>query len=627
MMQQMRGYAKSWIAYLFVIPLALSFGIWGISDFLHVGAPDTSLAAVGDLKIPPEQFQREYRNVQRQLSEKEHREITSDEAHARGLDKEVLQNEIDNSALEQAAAKYGLMTSDDEISSVIRDQPAFRNTLGVFDHDTLVQRLAQINMTEDDYIAVVRNEMTRRQLVTAAVNGLQFPQGYAKTLFAFLSERRAAEYVEVSTRDLPATPPPTDSQLTAYLKSRAAEFSTPEYRDITYVSVGPEELASQLKVTDADLKARYDQQKDQYQTPEKRDIEQIVFNDQASAKAARAKIDAGAKFDDVAKALGKSPTDISLGTLVQADLGAERGPAAFALPSGGVTQPIKFTFGWVLLHVTAITPAVNKTFDDVKATLKTQAIQQLAGAKISDMTNAFEDARAGGANFADAATRVGMRVTHIAQVDKNGLTPDGKKADMPAEPEFQAQLARAEIGEEGDPFPTSDEHAFAIKVNGVTPAKVKPLESVRAQIAAAWSHDQLEQQLAKLAASFAQQATADHSLKAVAARLHANVQDTGALSRSSQSGALPPVLIKRIFSVPAGNAVFAPASDGSYIVARVTGVVHPQDAADAVQYQRLGVELGNDAGQDMGSLLAHAWRDKLGVTINQANVDRLAGGS
>src|ERR1700733_1961452 len=111
MMQQMRGYAKSWIASLVVIPLALSFGIWGISDFLHVGAPDTSLAAVGDLKIPPEQFQREYRNVQRQFSEKEHREITSEEAHARGLDKEVLQNEIDNSALEQAAAKYGLMTS------------------------------------------------------------------------------------------------------------------------------------------------------------------------------------------------------------------------------------------------------------------------------------------------------------------------------------------------------------------------------------------------------------------------------------------------------------------------------------------------------------------------------------
>jgi peptidyl-prolyl cis-trans isomerase D len=627
MMQEMRGYAKSWIAYLFVIPLAVSFGIWGIGDFLRTSAPDTSVATVGDTKIEPGKYQRDFRNLQRRASNQEHRQVTNEELHAKGLDRQLVQEEIGSAALDQAAAQYGIMATDGAVSGVIRSQAAFRNPLGAFDHTTFEQLLAQNGLTEDEYIALIRGELTRNQLLGAATNGMQMPAGYAKLFFAFLNERRAAEYVKVSAQALPPTRTPTNAELTAYLKAHAAQFSTPEYRDITYLSATPDDLGSQFKVSDAQLKQAYDEKKDQFQIPEKRDVEQIKFSDEASAKAARARIDKGAKFEDVASSLGQSADDIKLGSVVQADLGADRGPPAFALPSGGISQPVKFTFGWVLMRVTSITPAVNKTFDQEKDTLRKQAVAQLAVAKITDIDNAFQDARAGGASFAEAGQHVGMKVTHIPQVDKNGLTPDGKKADLPQSPEFQAQLARAEVGEEGDPFQAADGSSFAIKINGETPSKIKSLDSVRAQVTAAWTQDQREEQLAGLAASLTQKANSDRSLKAVAAQLHTNVQSTGGLSRNTQSDVVSQELLKKIFSAPAGSAVSAPESDGSFVVARVTGVNHPDLGPDNPMYQRLGAELGNEAGQDLGSALAHAWRDKLGVKINQSEVDRLAGGS
>jgi len=627
MMQQMRGFAKSWISSVFLLVLAGSFGVWGIGDMIRGRAADTSLASVGDVKILPEQFQREYRNVQRRQSEQAGHEITPEEAHASGLDRRLLQDEISTSALDQAVSHYDLVASDQDVSSVIRAQGAFRNALGTFDHDTFQRVLAQNNLTEDEYVGLVRGELTRNQILTAASNGVQIPAGYARLFFAYINERRAADYVQVSAKDLQAPPAPSDAQLGAFLRAHAAEFSTPEYRDVTYLSVGPDDVANQIKVSDADLKQRYDLAKDQYQIPQKRDVQQIIFPNEAAAKAARAKIDQGANFEEIATAQGKSAADISLGTIVQADLGADRGPPTFALPVGGITQPIKFTFGWVLLHVTAITPGVNKTFDDVKDTLRKQAIEQLAGAKITDISNAFEDARAGGASFADAATRVGMHVTHIPQVDKNGLAPDGSKANLPASPEFQAQLSKSDVGVEGDPFPTTDGHAYAIRVNGVTPSKLKPLDSVRAQIVTAWTDDQREKQLAKLAAALAQKATVDHSLNAVAAQLHATVQQSGGLTRQSPSTTLPVELVQRIFAAPPGSAVTAPGAKGVYYVARVTGVSHPELPAGNPMFQKFTGEIAEEAGQDVGYLLANAWRDKLGVTINQAQVDRLAGGS
>jgi peptidyl-prolyl cis-trans isomerase D len=626
MMQQMRGFAKSWVSSIFLGILALSFMAWGIGDRLGTRNVDTSVATVGDVKIPPEQFEREYRNMERRLGDEEGHIVTGEEAHAKGVDRQLLKMEISTTALDQAASHYGLLAGDAQVSSVIRAQGAFRNALGVFDHTTFLQVLQQNNLSEDEYIGLIRGELTRKELEDAASDGMEIPQGYGGLFFAFINERRAADYVQISTQNLPSPPAPTDAQLTAFLKTHSAQFSTPEYRDITYLSVGPDDVAGQIKVTDAELRQRYDQQKDQFQIPEKRDIEQIKFPNEASAKAARAKIDSGAKFGDVAISAGQSVADISLGTVAQADLGADRGPPAFALPSGGVTQPVKFTFGWVLLHVTGITPGVNKTFDEEKEPLRKQAIELLAGAKITDISNAFEDARAGGASFTDGAIRVGMHVTRIPAVDRNGLAPDGTKTNMPGATEFQAQLAKADVGEEGDPFLTTDGHAYAIKVNGVTPTKLKPLDSVRAQATAAWMEDQRRQQLAKLAASLTQKADAEHSLIGIAAAMHTPVQTTGGLTRQTTSKTLPAGLLTRIFAAPPGTAVFAPGADGNtYFVARITGISHPGLPPENPMYQRMAAEIGTATGQDIGFLLADAWRDKLGVTINQSQVDHLAG--
>lgn len=627
MLQRMRSFSKSWISSIFLAGLALSFGVWGIADIFH-GNTDTSVASVGGVKIPADLFQRDYRNFLKGAGNQLGHDVTPEEAHARGLDKEALQSELSRTALDLVVAKQGLRATDAQVSSAIRAQPAFRGPLGGFDRETFLYRIQNAGFTEDSFVDLERHDIARNQMLVAVHDGFALPPGYAQLLFDYVNQQRIANFVRVPKEAAGKAPAPTDGQLASYIRLHASQFSTPEYKDIVYAVAGPQDVMNQVHVTDQELQQQYELKKDQYQIPEKRDVEQITFPDEASAKAGRAKLDSGTAFDQLAFERHLKQSDISLGSVVQADLGKDRGPAVFALPSGGTTQPIKSTFGWVLLHVNKITPGVNKSFAEVKDDLRKDVLNQLATAKLTDVTNAFDDASAGGATLADAAKRVGMRVIHVPAVDASGRAPDGSKADLPSTADFTAQLQKSEVGEEGDPFPSSDGNVYVIKINGVTPPKLKPLDEVRTQAAAAWTADWDRQRLSTVAQQLVEEARRKKNLSGIATKLNQSVQSTGVIFRSTKSATLPPELVQSLFDSQPGQIVAAPeANADGVVIAQVTGVSQPPNVQQTSVFVQFARNISNEAADDLDTTLAMAGRARLGVTINQSQADRVTGGS
>ncbi len=624
MLQQMRKYTKSWISSLFLGLLALSFGVWGIADIFR-GNSDTSIATVGGEKIPVELFQRDYRNVTRAAAQKG----PLKPAQARAYGQQVLDGLIDQTALDITAGRYGLTATDETVSARIRAIPNFIGPLGTFDHNLFLRMIDQAGFSEQSFVEYVRGALRRDQLVGAASSGLEMPAGYARALFNYLNEARAADYIVVPANAAGPAPTPTDAELEAYLKAHPRRFSTPEYREVTFAWIAPQDLAGKVTVNDAQLKQQYEAEKSQYVVPEKRKLEQITYPDLASAKAARGKIDSGSSFGDLAKQKGLSTADIQIGDLSKSELG-DRGDAAFKLQKDGVTQPLKAPIGYALIHVVSITPGSTKSFDDVKEELRKQLFAQLAGAKITDISNQYIDENSRGQNLKQAATKAGMHVGHAAAVDAHGNTPDGAKAAMPSDPEFLAQIFKAEVGEEGDPFSTKSGTTYVVKVDGMRPPKLKTLDSVRADVTAAWQNEQQNKRLEAKAKQLAGQASAAHSLANVAGSAGAKVQASGPLRRPGPNtrggGPLPTPLLTKVFSVPAGQAVYGPAPDGSYIVALVTAVQHPPAMLlQGAGLRRFAGSVGQQAGQDIGSGLTAAARAKAGVTVNQQALDRATG--
>jgi len=616
MLQEMRKYAKSWVSSIFLGALALSFAAWGIADIFR-GSPDTDVFTLGSTTVPVEDFQQEYRDALRSAG------VALPPDQAKAMAQRVLDNMTLRTALDLMAQRLGLTVGDARLQQQIQAIGAFSGPLGTFDHDKFLAVLQQHGYSEASFVARSRQDAARTQLIRAVEGGFALPADYARGIFAYIDELRAVQYITLTAAQAGTVAPPSDAVLSAYIAAHPDIFSTPEYRAVSYAGITVDELAPSMNPTDKQIQDEIDANRAKYVKPEKRELDQIKFANEADATAAKAALDGGKTFDQLAAERKLQATDYKLGEVVKDDLDPARADAFFALAPGGVTAPVKSTFGWVLMHVGKITPGSTTSRDEIKAVVQ----KQLAQAKIVDMDNVYTDAVGGGAGIEEAARKAGMHYVHIGAVDAQGLAPDGTKAISPANPELVAAIFKAEVGEDGDPFATQDGSSFALRVDGVTPPKIKPLEAVRAQATDRWMAEQKAGALKAKATALAARANLEGSLSGVAASVGLTVQSSEALDRGTNKGVFTPPVTLAIFQAAPGATIAAAPDGNSYIVARVSGVVHPLPSPNDLRYVQGANQFSTEVASDITITLAKAIQKKEGLTVNQKMVDSTVGNS
>ena len=628
MIQWMHHLSKSWAATLLMGVLGMSFVVWGIAD-VFTGGSSTAVATIGRTEISQAEFQRVYRNFVRNQGQQMGTDLTPEMAQKMGLGQVALQQLVSRTALNNEAIRLGLITADAAVAQNVRSMGPFRGPMGQFDRQTFVQAITGAGYTENQFMEEVRQDMTRDQLTQAMESNFVIPPTYAQALFLYINEKRAADYVIVSPEAAGPVPAPSEAVLAAYVKTNTARFSTPEYRSVDFAAITPEDVTGGITVTDQQIKDDYESRRTTYVVPERRDVQQIEFKAQAEAIAARAKISAGTTFDTLTASRGLKPEQVSLGTLAQSDLpDPDRAKSIFALPLNEVSQPVRTAYGgWVLARVTKIAPGVTRTLDDVREDIRKSLATQLAGNKMVDAVNAFTDARSNGDDLAAAAKKAGMRVGRVAALDSTGLTPEGVKGAAPADPEFLSAVFSAEVGEDGDPFPTKAGSYYAIRVNGVAPPKLKPMALVQADALNAWTVEQRGKLMTGKAQALTARAQKEKSLDGVARELKVSVQKSPALGRGTSDTMFSATVVARLFTAAPGAVVSWPQGlSGNHIIARVTGIAHPRpnpnDPSFAGGMQRLSASVAGD----LSIAMANAARTRQSVKVNQRLVDQATGG-
>jgi peptidyl-prolyl cis-trans isomerase D len=619
MIQWMHTLSKSWMATLLMGGLTLSFIVWGIADVFN-GGTTGAVASVGSTDIGPQEFERTYRNLLRSQSQRTGTDITPEMAEKMGLGRVALDQMIIRAALANEADKLGLTTSDGAVAQSVRAIPQFRGTLGQFDRPTFMQTISNAGFSEDQFLSEIRRDMSRDQMTQAVEGNFVVPPTYAQAIFQYINERRAADYLVLTPAQAGDVPAPSEAVLAAYVKTHSGRYSTPEYRDADFAAIAPADVMDTITVTDALIQQEYDARKATYVVAEKRDVQQIEFKTEAEAKAARAKLASGTSYEDLAAQQGLKPEQISLGTLALDELpDVERAKAIFALALNQVSEPIKTGFGgFVLARVTKIAPGSTKMLADVKDDIRKDLAGRLAANKLVDVINAYTDTRSSGGDLAQAAKKAGMKAARLNAVDAMGAKPDGSKADVPADPEFLPGLFKSEVGDNGDPFQTKLGAYYVIHVNGVTPPKIKPLDQVRAQALTDWTDEQRSRLLATTAQAMASQAAKDKSLETIAKQLKLSVQHSPALTRVTDDARFPAAIVGKLFSTPAGGVDFGPqGTSGNYVIARVTGVSHPQYNPQDPNFGNAVMQFSQSMAQDFSIALSNAARTRQGVKVNQ----------
>ncbi|MEK6348774.1 MAG: peptidylprolyl isomerase [Burkholderia sp.] len=141
-----------------------------------------------------------------------------------------------------------------------------------------------------------------------------------------------------------------------------------------------ENFVKQNKPSDAEVKAQYDQLAKSAAGSEYH-LHHILVDNEQQAKDLIAKIKGGASFEDLAKQFSKDPGSAKNGgDLDWADPKSfvpEFANAAEHLQKGQMTDtPVKTQFGWHIIRVDDIRPVAPPPFEQVKAQLAQQIVQQ-----------------------------------------------------------------------------------------------------------------------------------------------------------------------------------------------------------------------------------------------------------
>src|ERR1700750_369676 len=115
MLRGMRKASSNWLGKTIMAVvmgvLIISFGVWGIADIFR-GFGQSTVASVGHTEISLNEFRQLYTDRLQQIGRQFGRPLTMDQARAFGLDRQVLQQTLAETALDEQTRRLGLGQSD-----------------------------------------------------------------------------------------------------------------------------------------------------------------------------------------------------------------------------------------------------------------------------------------------------------------------------------------------------------------------------------------------------------------------------------------------------------------------------------------------------------------------------------
>jgi peptidyl-prolyl cis-trans isomerase D len=609
--------------------IIVSFGIWGVGDvFRNFGA--NQLARVGHSDISVEAYREAYQRALQNIQQQMQQAITDEQARQFGIDRQVLVRLISDAVLDQAGKSYGLAMSDKELAQNVMDDDKFKGGDGKFDRQSFDAQLRNAGVTERRFVSDLRSEYLRREQIAPLLQGLAIPNVMLEAMNRYTNEVRSVDYLTLPPSAAGTIEPPGAEALKAFYDVRRDLYRTPEYRKIAVLALTPEALAASTLVADAELEKRYEDVKaERYTKPETRKIEQILLPDEAAAKAASDKIAAGETFEQLAADQKLTDKDIDLGTVSKVGLGDKTvAEAAFALPIGEVSKPVKAQFGWALLRVTNIVPSQVVPFENVKADLEKELVQINARREMSKIRDEIEDRRTAGKSLAEAAAGTGLTLHAIDAVDAQGRDKSSAAiADLPDRQALLKAVFASDVGVDNEPIESHDGSTIWFEVASVEPARQETLDEVKALVEHAWQDDERSKRLTAKASDLVKKLQGGDTLKSIAeAEGNLEIKHAGTVKRSGAEG-LSQNAVVQIFNVGVGGTGSGIADGGSRLIFQVLDADVPPIDPQSPDFNKLTEQVKSALGDDLLAQYLGDLQHQIGVSINQHAVQTALGSS
>lgn len=628
MLEVFRKHSQSIVVKILFGLLIVSFAAWGVGDMIRVGAQADWVAEVGPAKIGPIELDNEVRHEYERLQKALGPAFDRDKLQPGGIAPIVLQRLIDRKLLSLAADELGIAVPDDVVATHIRKDKNFINQFGQFDRMAFEQVMASNGLTEERYAVLLRGDLMRGQFLESMVadTGPAAPKVLAEATFRHRFQQRVAEVVRIADAAMPEPADPDEGTLAKFHQDNGRKYTAPEYRTLTVLRLEAADLMGGIEVSEAQAKEAFEQRAGEFMEPERRDLLQMVLTKEADAQKAADLLAKGGDFTQVGRDVAnQTPEALALGTVAKDELLPEVAEAAFALAAGGVSAPVRSALGWHIVKVAKIVPGRQTTFAEAHDRLVTDIRKEKAVEALFALANKVEDKMGGGGTIEEAGKEFGLKVVKIAAMDAQGHDPEGKPvADLPPGKAFLETAFATGLNQDSGMAETRQDGFFVLRVDGVTPPALRPLEGVRPQAVADWK-DEERRRLAGEAADkliAAVQAGQDFADAARAAGF--TVGSAGPFTRDGVGvpKEMPADLVAKLFDLKVGEMAQGRAK-GAAMVARLKEIKDADPAANAAGLASERARLAGEMRNDLAIQLSEVLRKRFPIQINNAAIKKL----
>lgn len=579
---------------------------------------DAALVINGE-EVSFQQYQQAYDQAYQNLSNQFGGNVPKGMAETLGLKEQVIKQLVQAALLRQGGEKMGVRLSALEIQNIIQGMRQFEKN-GVFDIETYNAVLAANKLSPPKFEANIRHDMLSERTARSIGDFSKVASDFEiEDLYNQVNDAVAVHYAVVSpTKDL-GTVHVKEDELAAWFATVQDNYKTLPEVKLNYLAYNYDTIGTKITIDDAAVESYYNNHLADFQTKEERHARHILFKatskdsaethqrKKAQAEDILKRAKAGEDFASLAKQYSDDPSKSNggdLGWFSQGTMIEGFDKAVFSQVSHEIGDVIKTDFGYHIIKVEDIKPAITKTIADAKAQIVFLLQKEQAQALAFQLSNnAYENIISVGslAQYIESTPDAPYTKTEFFSKDN---VPAQLKDDTP----FIEATFALNKGELSSLIKTTSGYAILF-AEDVKPPKTPLLADIKVQVtndykqyvaqkSAREKADQLFKALQKDSSNF----------EALAQQLGLKAQTSEYLTRQETQSAFPTTLIEQIFNLSPEKPLPAEVgvSENDFYVFSYLGRKSPTGKISAEEKERfLSGILMNKQQMILSAWLAH----------------------
>lgn len=357
---------------------------WGQYNY---GSKASAVAKVGDVEISYRELQQEYGRMYSYFNRMFQGKFDEAQAKSFGLQKQALNQLINQALVLNLSNSYSLRVSDEEVLNVIKSEKAFE-TNGAFDKDLYKTILSRNNLSTKEYESDLRKQiLISKTLSMLSIKPTALEEQSFNTIFN-IADKINYKILDLSMIKVDMS----DEKLKAYWEGIKSNFMTEPSFDVSYIVQAP----VSKEYTDGELTEYYNAHRSEFTSitwdekiPDSaRKLITKMLNDEETKKESL-KTFVAYKKGELDKTVTVKNATLSISkNIFDAEILKDISELTDAKP---YLKPRVVNDQYVIIKLNKLNPSVSKSFEEAKAQVaavyasqaKENQLQQLAQSSIA----------------------------------------------------------------------------------------------------------------------------------------------------------------------------------------------------------------------------------------------------